>query len=177
VALAAVEAFLGAGRDRALDQQTVQDGLAAAASPGRLERVRTSPTIFVDAAHNPHGATALATALAEEFSFTRLVGVLAVMADKDVRGILEALADSFDEVVVTVNSSPRSMPVADLAELAEDVFGESRVHTADRMDAAIALAVDLAEDDPENAAGAGVLITGSVVSAGDGRALAGLEPA
>ncbi|HET8588318.1 MAG TPA: folylpolyglutamate synthase/dihydrofolate synthase family protein [Nakamurella sp.] len=177
VALAAVEAFLGAGRDRALDERTVQDGFAAVASPGRLERVRTSPSIFVDAAHNPHGATALAAALAEEFSFTRLVGVLAVMADKDVRGILEALADSFDEVVVTVNSSPRSMPVADLAELAEDVFGESRVHTADRMDAAIALAVDLAEDDPENAAGAGVLITGSVVSAGDGRALAGLEPA
>ncbi len=177
LALAAVEAFLGAGRDRSLDLQTVQDGFASVASPGRLERVRTSPMILVDAAHNPHGATALATALAEEFSFTRLVGVLAVMADKDVRGIAEALADSFDEVVVTVNSSPRSMPVADLAELAGDVFGEHRVHTAERMDEAIALAVDLAEDDPEAAAGAAVLITGSVVSAGDGRALAGLDPA
>jgi dihydrofolate synthase/folylpolyglutamate synthase len=165
VALAAVEAFLGAGRDRSLDLQAVQDGFAAAASPGRLERVRTSPMIFIDAAHNPHGAIALATALDEEFSFTRLIGVL------------EALADSFDEVVVTVNSSPRSMPVDDLAEIAGDVFGEHRVHTAPRMDEAIGLAVDLAEDDPEAAAGAAVLITGSVVSAGDGRALAGLEPA
>ena len=180
VALAAVEAFFGAGAGRALDLIAVQDGFAAASSPGRLERVRTSPTILIDAAHNPDGATALAAALAAEFSFSRLVGVIAVMADKDVAGILTPLADSFDEVVVTTNSSPRSMPVYDLKELAEDVFGEERVHTADRMDEAIALAVDLAEgsaEPGEGASGTGVVVTGSVVSAGDGRALAGLLPA
>lgn len=176
-ALAAVEAFFGAGSQRQLDVGTVQDGFAAAASPGRLERVRSSPTILVDAAHNPHGAVALAAALAAEFSFSRLVGVLAVLGDKDVRGVLEALAGSFDEVVVTRNSSPRSLPVAELAELAVEVFGEDKVHTADRMDTAIALAVDLAEQDVEDVSGTGVVITGSVVSAGDGRALAGLEPA
>jgi dihydrofolate synthase/folylpolyglutamate synthase len=176
LALAAVEAFFGAGAARQLDIGPVQDGFAAVASPGRLERVRTSPTILVDAAHNPHGAAALAAALAAEFSFTRLIGVLAVLADKDVRGVLEALSDSFDEVVVTRNSSPRSMPPAELAELAEDVFGEGVVHTADRMDDAIALAVELAETDVEDVTGTGVVITGSVVSAGDGRALAGLAP-
>jgi len=177
VALAAVEAFFGAGANRQLDIAAVQDGFAAVASPGRLERVRTSPTIMVDAAHNPHGATALADALSQEFSFSRLVGVLAVMADKDARGILEALADSFDEVVVTRNSSPRSMPVAELAELAIDVFGEEKVHVASRMDEAIALAVDLVEADAYDVAGTGVMITGSVVSAGDGRSLTGLAPA
>jgi dihydrofolate synthase/folylpolyglutamate synthase len=132
---------------------------------------------MVDAAHNPHGAAALAAALAAEFSFTRLVGVLAVLGDKDVHGILEALADSFDEVVVTRNSSPRSMPPAELAALAEDVFGDGVVHVADRMDDAIALAVELAETGVEDTSGTGVVITGSVVSAGDGRALAGLGPA
>ncbi|WP_090480991.1 bifunctional folylpolyglutamate synthase/dihydrofolate synthase [Nakamurella panacisegetis] len=180
VALAAVEAFFGAGAGRALDLDAVQDGFAASASPGRLERVRTSPTVLVDAAHNPDGATALAAALAAEFSFARLVGVLAVMADKDAAGILTALADSFDEVVITVNSSHRSMPVADLRDLAVDIFGEEKVHTADRMDSAIALAVDLAEsgaEPGEGAAGTGVVVTGSVVSAGDGRSLAGLLPA
>lgn len=176
VALATVEAFLGAGRDKALSVEVVRDGFANVASPGRLERVRTSPTIFIDAAHNPHGARALAATLADDFSFTRLVGVLAVMRDKDVRGVLEALVDSFDAVVVTVNSSPRSMPVDELAEIAADVFGEDKVHTAERMDSALSLAVDVAEDDPENAAGAAVLVTGSVVSAGDVRALAGGEP-
>ncbi len=136
--------------------------------------------MLVDAAHNPDGAAALAAALAAEFSFSRLVGVLAVMADKDVTGILTALADSFDDVVVTRNSSPRSMPVPELTELAVDIFGEEKVHAADRMDEAIALAVDLAEGDAEpgeGAAGSGVVVTGSVVSAGDGRSLAGLRPA
>jgi dihydrofolate synthase/folylpolyglutamate synthase len=177
LALAAVEAFFGAGAARQLDLSPVQDGFAAASSPGRLERVRASPTILVDAAHNPHGAAALAAALAAEFSFVRLVGVLAVMADKDAHGILDALADSFDEVVVTRNSSPRSMDPVDLAALAEDVFGDGLVHVADRMDDAIALAVELAETDVDDVAGTGVVITGSVVSAGDGRALAGLAPA
>jgi dihydrofolate synthase/folylpolyglutamate synthase len=103
--------------------------------------------------------------------------VLAVMADKDVEGILGPLADVLDEVVVTVNSSPRSLPVAELAERAGEVFGEERVHAASRMDDAIAMAVDLAEDDPESAGGGtGVLVTGSVVSAGDARTLAGLAP-
>jgi dihydrofolate synthase/folylpolyglutamate synthase len=176
-ALAAVEAFLGAGRDKALDAGVVRDAFASVASPGRLERVRTSPSIFIDAAHNPHGATALAAALEADFSFTRLVGVLAVMHDKDVRGVLEALSGSFDEVVVTVNSSPRCMPVDEIADLAREIFGEEKVHTAPRMDDALALAVDLAEDDPDNAAGAAVLVTGSVVSAGDARALTGLSPA
>jgi dihydrofolate synthase / folylpolyglutamate synthase len=177
LALAAVEAFFGAGAGRQLDIAAVQDGFAAVASPGRLERVRTSPTIMVDAAHNPHGARALASALSEEFSFSRLVGVMAVMGDKDARGILQALADSFDEVVVTRNSSERSMPVTELAELAVDVFGEEKVHVAGRMDEAIALAVDLVETGSTDVTGTGVVITGSVVSAGDGRSLAGLAPA
>lgn len=180
VALAAVEAFFGAGAGKQLDVAAIQDGFAAASSPGRLERVRTSPTILIDAAHNPDGARALAAALAAEFSFSRLVGVLAVMVDKDAAGILTALVDSFDEVVVTTNSSSRSMPVVDLMELAVDIFGEERVHTANRMDEAIALAVDLAEsaaEPGEGSLGTGVVITGSVVSAGDGRALAGMTPA
>lgn len=180
VALAAVEAFFGAGSGRQLDVAAIQDGFAAASSPGRLERIRTSPTVLIDAAHNPDGATALAKALAAEFSFSKLVGVIAVMADKDVAGILTALVDSFDEVVITTNSSPRSMRVDELAELAVGIFGEEKVHTADRMHHAIALAVDLAGgamEPGEDAAGTGVVITGSVVSAGDGRALAGLRPA
>ena len=180
VALAAVEAFFGAGAGKQLDVAAVQDGFAAASSPGRLERVRTSPTILIDAAHNPDGARALAAALAAEFSFSRLVGVLAVMVDKDVAGILTALVDSFDEVVVTTNSSSRSMPAEDLMDIAVDIFGEERVHTANRMDEAIALAVDLAEsaaEPGEGSLGTGVVITGSVVSAGDGRALAGMTPA
>ncbi|NLG45644.1 folylpolyglutamate synthase/dihydrofolate synthase family protein, partial [Gordonia sp. (in: high G+C Gram-positive bacteria)] len=101
LALAAVEAFFGAGPDRQLDVDAVREAFASVVNPGRLERVRSAPTVFLDAAHNPHGAKALAAALAAEFDFRKLVGVVSVMADKDVRGLIDALEPVFDEIVVT----------------------------------------------------------------------------
>ncbi|MDT7737556.1 MAG: dihydrofolate synthase / folylpolyglutamate synthase, partial [Mycobacterium sp.] len=114
VALAAVEAFFGAGAQRQLDIDAVRAGFAAATSPGRLERLRSAPTVFVDAAHNPAGAAALAQTLAEEFDFRFLVGVVSVMSDKDVGGILRALEPVLDRIVVTHNGSPRAMDVESL---------------------------------------------------------------
>ena len=106
VALAAVEAFFGASAGHPLDVATVRNGFAQAISPGRLERVRTSPTTFIDAAHNPHGAKALGAALDRDFDFARLIGVLSIFADKDATGILTALEPYLTEGVITQNSSP-----------------------------------------------------------------------
>lgn len=106
LALAAVEAFFGAGASRRLDIEAVRAGFANVASPGRMERMRSAPTIFIDAAHNPAGARALAATLTSEFDFRKLVGVVGVLADKDAAGILEALEPVFDEIVVTDNGSP-----------------------------------------------------------------------
>ncbi len=177
VALSAAEALL------ALPGGTLSPGLVEAAfadvsSPGRLEVLRTSPLILADAAHNPAGAQALATAIAEAFTLSRLVGVVAVMADKDVEGVLQALEPVLAEVVVTRSSSARGMEPAELAELAEDVFGEDRVHVVERLDQAVATAVDLAEAEAGagggiGGSGAGVVVAGSVVLAGDARALLG----
>ena len=175
VALAAVEAFFGAGPGRPLDAEAVQDAFASVASPGRLERIGLNPTVLIDAAHNPDGAAALAAALASEFSFQKLVAVVAVMADKDVAGVLGPLAQVCDEVVVTVNSSPRSLPLDELRSVAERIFGEDRVHSAGDLPEALATARARAVAD--GADGAGVVVTGSVVTAGDARALAGLKPA
>ncbi|HNF04796.1 MAG TPA: Mur ligase family protein, partial [Mycobacterium sp.] len=111
LALAAVEAFFGAGAQRQLDIDAVRAGFAAAASPGRLERMRSAPTVFIDAAHNPAGAAALADALTTEFDFHFLVGVLGVMADKDVTAMLAAFEPVFSQVVVTSNGSPRALDV------------------------------------------------------------------
>ena len=178
VALAAVEAFFGAGADRQLDIDTVRTGFAAATSPGRLERMRTAPTVFVDAAHNPAGAAALAQALAEEFDFRFLVGVVGVMADKDVDGILTALEPVLDQVVVTHNGSPRAMDVAELTLLAEERFGPERVVSAatpaDAIEAATALVEEAGAD--EGLSGTGIVITGSVVTAGAARTLFGKDP-
>jgi dihydrofolate synthase/folylpolyglutamate synthase len=172
VALAAVEAFLGAQQQ--LDPDIVRAAFAGITSPGRLETVRTSPTLLLDAAHNPAGAAALVDALGEAFAFTRLVGVVAVLADKDAFGLLEALEPALDAIVVTTNSSPRSLPVDELAELAIDVFGEDRVEVVERLDEALDAAVRLAEIDPDligAPGGIGVLVTGSVVTVGEARRL------
>ncbi len=176
VALAAVEAFFGASAGHPLDVATVRNGFAQAISPGRLERVRTSPTTFIDAAHNPHGAKALGSALDRDFDFARLIGVLSIFADKDATGILTALEPYLTEVVITQNSSPRALDAYDLAETARDIFGEERVHVADNLPGAYAQAVELAED-AEVQSGSGIIITGSVVTAGDARAMFGKEPA
>ena len=179
VALAAVEAFFGAGAGKTLDVDLVRVGFAAAVSPGRLERVRSTPTTFIDATHNPHGARALAAALERDFEFARLVGVLGILDDKDALGIFQALEPVLSEVVITQTSSPRATDAFELAEIARDVFGEERVHVEEHLPSAYSLAVELAEEALEAVgvqSGSGVLITGSVVTAGEARAMFGKDP-
>ena len=166
-ALAAVEAFLGL---KALNPDVAREGFAAVHFPGRLEVVRRSPAVVLDAAHNPHGATATAAAISEAFGFSPLIGVIAIMADKDARGLLTVFEPIMNQVVITqVASTTRGMPAGELAELAAEVFGADRVTVAPRLDDAIETAVSLAETDAVGAPG--VLITGSVVAVGEARTL------
>jgi dihydrofolate synthase/folylpolyglutamate synthase len=180
LALAAVEAFFGAGAQSQLDVDAVRAGFATVASPGRLERMRSAPTVFIDAAHNPAGAAALAAALQTEFDFRFLVGVVSVMADKDADGILAALEPVFDLIVVTNNGSPRAMEVDALALRAEERFGQERVITAaslpDAIETATALVEESGQDGAGGISGAGMVITGSVVTAGAARTLFGRDP-
>jgi dihydrofolate synthase/folylpolyglutamate synthase len=180
VALAAAEALLGAGAQQQLDVDAVRSAFAGLSVPGRLERLRTAPAVLVDAAHNPHGARALAAALLDEFGFRRLIGVVSVLRDKDAVALFEELEPVLDEVVVTQNGSPRAVDVDELASVAVGVFGADRVTAAPRLDDAVEEAVRLAEeldDDSGSPSGGGVLITGSVVTAGEARTLFGREPA
>ncbi|MGH3978341.1 MAG: glutamate ligase domain-containing protein, partial [Pseudonocardiaceae bacterium] len=142
--------------------------------------VRTAPSVLLDAAHNPHGARALAATLREAFTFRRIVVVVAVMRDKDVRGILDELEPVADEVVVTRNSSPRAMDLDEVAAVARQVVGEERLRVEPRLDDAVEAAVAAAEDVDSGSAplsGGCVVITGSVVTAGEARTLFGREPA
>jgi dihydrofolate synthase/folylpolyglutamate synthase len=166
-ALAAVEAFLGL---KALNADIAREGFAQVRFPGRMEVVRRSPTIVLDAAHNPHGARAAANAITEAFSFTPLIGVVAMMADKDVHGVLETLEEVMNQIVVTqVVSSSRGLPAEELGEVAAQVFGADRVFIVPRLDDAIERAVGLAEQ--EGVGAPGILITGSVVAIGEARTL------
>jgi dihydrofolate synthase/folylpolyglutamate synthase len=162
-----VEAFLGL---KALHADVVREGFAQVHFPGRLELVRRSPGVVLDAAHNPHGARAAAAGITEAFAFAPLIGVIAVMADKDARGILEVFEEIMNHVVITqVASTSRGMPAEALGEIAKEVFGASRVTVVPRLDDAIDQAVALAEVDVVGSPG--VLITGSVVAIGEARTL------
>ena len=166
-ALVAVEVFFG---DQDLDIEAVRAGFANVKSPGRCEVLHRDPTIIVDAAHNPHGASAIADTIQTEFTFDEVIGVFAPMGDKDVRGILLELEQVMDSIIVTANSSPRSMKVDELEKIAAEIFGNDRVVTAPTVTVAIDKAVKdcirpLSEDT------IGILITGSVVTVGEARAI------
>ena len=144
MALAAVEAFVGGAEG--LDDELVRAAFAQVTSPGRLEIVRTGPTIVLDAAHNPHGAAAAAAALEDSFTLDPLIGVIGVMGDKDAEGLLAAFEPHLAHVVCTQNSTERAMPAAELAAVAIEVYGEDRVSVEPRLADAIDQAAGLAED-------------------------------
>jgi dihydrofolate synthase / folylpolyglutamate synthase len=187
-ALAVVEAFAGVSdgaapddAGAALDPGLVREAFANVSSPGRLEVIRRSPIILIDASHNPAGMAATVAAVDEAFTFARLSGVFAASGDKDVSGMLAELEPLLTDIVVTRNSSERSLDPEQTAELAAEIFGEDRVQTAPHLDDAIEAAVALADEAVEETGpgSGGVLITGSVITAGDARRLllpAGGEP-
>ena len=166
-AIVAVEAFFG---DTALDHDAVRAGFAAVTSPGRCEVVHRDPTILLDAAHNPHGAKALAETIANEFTFDEVIGVVASFGDKDVRGILLELEPIMNEIIVTVNSSPRAMKLSELEKLASEIFGKDRVTAVETLSAAIDQAIKDAKR-PLSDDSVGVLITGSVITVGESRTI------
>jgi dihydrofolate synthase/folylpolyglutamate synthase len=176
-AIAAVEAFArtpdSESGGQALDLAIVRQAAATMSSPGRLETVRRSPVVIVDAAHNPGGMAASMAALTEAFTFSELIAILAVAGDKDVAGILDELEPVATRLIVTSNSSVRAMDPAALAEIAAGIFGPDRVSVATRLDDAIEQGVAFADEaDARSGPGsAGVLITGSVITAGDARVL------
>jgi dihydrofolate synthase/folylpolyglutamate synthase len=164
-ALIAVEAFFG---EQDLDIDAVRAGFANVTSPGRCEIIHRDPTIILDAAHNPHGAKAIAETIQSEFTFDDVTGIVALMADKDALGILQALEPVMNQVIVTTNSAARSMSVRDLEGLATQVFGADRVFAqptlADAIDKAIKDSVR-----PLSEESLAILITGSVVTVGEAR--------
>jgi len=164
-ALVAVEAFFG---DQPLDIESVRAGFAAVTSPGRCEIVHRDPTVILDAAHNPHGAKALAETLESEFTFDEVIGVVAIFGDKDAAGVLKELEPILNSVIVTQSSSPRAMPVEELEKVAVSIFGNDRVFPVSSLGAALDRAVEKAQR-PLSDESVGVVVAGSVVTVGESR--------
>ena len=166
IALAAVEVFA----QTAIDAEVVARAFANVLSPGRCEVLHRDPTVIVDAAHNPHGAHALAQTLATEFDFESIFGVLAILGEKDVVGVLRELEPVIDRLVVTQNSSERALPVDDLYKEAIKVFGSERVFREEDLRSAISVAMEQCTLINQTSEGvSAVVVTGSVVTAGETR--------
>lgn len=168
-AIAGVESFL----HQPLDIDLVREGLAQVVIPGRLQMLRQGPAVIVDAAHNPHGAAALATAIQQYYSFDSIVAVVGMLQGKDASGFLEILMPVIDELVITSPQSPRAMDAHELASIAESVSGVLPISVVASVPDAIDAAIGIAESRPGASA---VIIAGSVVLAGDAMRVVGAVP-
>ncbi|MEW1707897.1 folylpolyglutamate synthase/dihydrofolate synthase family protein [Microbacterium sp. NPDC089190] len=168
LAVAAVESLIGGG-EQPLNADVVADGLGNATSPGRLQLLGTAPTVFVDAAHNPHGARALVAALKESFDIDEWGAVVGILEGKDAAGIMTTLAPAVARVFATAPDSDRATDPDAIADVAEAAGLPVTVHPTleDAADAARSWAV---ESDRR-----AVVIAGSVVLAGEALRLSELE--
>lgn len=170
VAIAAVESFLGRG-SQALSSDVLAEGLGTVTSPGRLQLVGTEPTVLVDAAHNPHGAHALASAMESAFAFDEIALVLGVLRDKDVDGILDELVPLGSAFFVSQSASDRAVPADELAELVRLRALDRDVAVFETLEFAVQDARVWAAQAPRRA----VLVTGSITVIGEVIALAEAE--
>lgn len=168
-AIAAVEVFAGESK---LDEGILRAALVNATSPGRCEIVMRNPTVIIDAAHNPHGAVSLKQTLSDEFDFDKLIGVVAPMGDKDVDGMLEEFENVMNQIIVTRNTSHRAADLGDLLDRATQIFGSERVTSAADLRSALSIAIEQAKlENAVNDSHTAVVVAGSVVSAGEARAI------
>ena len=166
VALAAVEAFAGVQ----LDSDLVRSAFSKVRSPGRCEVIHRDPTVIIDAAHNPHGAKAITSTINSEFDFETVIGVVAVLGDKDVAGILAELGQVVDYLVISQSSSARALPANELAKIAAQFFTPEQIEVIPELRGAITYATEKANlSNQVNDGVSAVLVTGSVVTAGEAR--------
>lgn len=159
-AIAAVELFLGEG-SRAIADEVLRAALADAVSPGRLQVVSKEPLVVLDGAHNPAGMSSLTAALNESFNSPKTLGLVAMLADKDLDGTIAEMAKSFDKVICTQPASPRGLPAADLAAICED-HGIEVLAVEPNVNSAYRLANRLAAEEK-----AALFVTGSLYLIGD----------
>ncbi len=115
-ALAALETL---AEDLPVDPAAIGAGLRSVQAPGRFQRVAEAPAVVLDVGHNPHAARGLAKALAAEPVAGRNLAVCATFADKDRRGIVDALAGAFDAWFVAPLEGPRGEGGESLAAIVE----------------------------------------------------------
>lgn len=167
-AIAAVEAFIGAGT-QPLNEEVLRSALADATSPGRLQILSREPMIVLDGAHNAAGARALVKAWTEYLGKPSTVGLISILEDKNVDDTLLQLSGVFDAVVVTKAETPRAMDPQVLGSSVENLLG-LKPHVEPDLKLAWAKAREMAVE-----ADKALLVTGSLYLTGNILALHQIE--
>jgi dihydrofolate synthase/folylpolyglutamate synthase len=168
LALASVEAFTQVK----IDEELVRKAFSEVKSPGRCEIIYKDPLVIIDAAHNPHGISALAKTINSEFDFENVIAVIGVFADKDVEGILKELSNMADQIVLTQTLSPRALPAEKLANLAANYFKAEQIEVVADFNQALKFAMERATLANQVSDGVtAVVITGSVTTVGNARSI------
>lgn len=167
VAIAAVESFLGGG-SQPIRRELLEQGLANSTSPGRMQILGRTPTVVIDAAHNPHGAKALASSLGKYFDFDELVLVMGILSDKDAHGIVDALAPLASHINVTQSHSDRAISATELNDQVGAWTSGVEHRNFNTLDEALTDAREWAAASPSRI----VLVTGSITLIGEAIELA-----
>ncbi|HBN81851.1 MAG TPA: bifunctional folylpolyglutamate synthase/dihydrofolate synthase [Ruminococcaceae bacterium] len=100
-----------------LPAEKIREGFASVRFPARLELLCGSPVVLLDGAHNPNGTAALAAAIRQYLPGRKIVAVMGMLADKDVRSAIRELDGLFSQVVTLTPDNPRAMDAETLAGL------------------------------------------------------------
>ena len=145
-----------------ISDEAIEAGLQAARMPARIEVIRRHPLLLLDGCHNPDGAAALASTLADSGYEGNLVGVMGVLKDKDHTPMLEALSDTFDKVFTVTPDCPRAMTAEELEEAA-------RYHLDVEVGGSVRQAIRKAVEYADYHNLAGVVVCGSLYLAAEAR--------
>jgi len=164
LALAAVERLEAKGY--VISEKDIRDGLMDVFWPGRMQTISSDPLVIVDGAHNPGAARELADSIANGFSFDRMIAVIGIMGDKDIKSIIRLISPVADYIICT---RPDYYRAADPGRIMREVSGlGKRGEAVDSLSKAIEKAKAMAS--PRDL----ILITGSLFTVGE--ALSILDP-
>ncbi|MBU0709557.1 MAG: hypothetical protein KJ793_02475, partial [Candidatus Omnitrophica bacterium] len=143
--------------DIILNAYSIRQGLYHTLWPGRCEVISREPFVVLDGAQNVASAKALKETIQENFRYKKLILVLGISKDKDLKGICDELSELADEVILTKSANPRSGD----PEVLADYFPGKKLHLTKNTEEAREKISDLADKQDL------VLVTGSLFVVGE----------
>ena len=146
-----------------ITDEAIVEGIEKAKNPGRMEIVSFDPLIILDGAHNIAGVTLLKKTLKNDFCYDKLILVLGILSDKNVKEMLEIIAPIGDFIVTTKSKNKRAAEPTKLKEIIEKLNFKNQVVLKNKVHEAVKYAKSIAKIDDL------ICVTGSLFTVGEAR--------